>query len=140
MLQGHVDRITRQVITGWAADDSAPDERVAVSIFVNGRKLAQVACDPPRPYLRHMGLCGEARDGFRYEFAPALPVAEAAKIAVRFAESGISLGHGNALLPRGATEATVVPAPPQKQEQLIVPAPVDPRTLFRLFALLEPPM
>ncbi|HTB43001.1 MAG TPA: hypothetical protein VK741_05195 [Acetobacteraceae bacterium] len=140
MLQGHVDRITRQVITGWAADDAAPDERVAVSIFVNGRKLAQLACDQPRPDLRHMGLFGEGRHGFRYEFAPALPIAEAAKIAVRFADSGMSLGHGNALLARGATEATVVAAPLRKQEQLIVPAPVDPRTLFRLFALLEPPM
>jgi hypothetical protein len=87
-----------------------------------------------------MGLFGEGRHGFRYEFTPPLPAGEAARIAVRFAETGASLGHGNALLARGATEAVVVPAPAQKQEQLIVPAPVDPRTLFRLFALFEPAM
>lgn len=138
MIQGHVDRITRQVITGWAADTDAPDERIAIAIFVNGRKLAQLACDQPRPDLRHMGLYGEGRHGFRYEFTPPLSVVEAAKIAVRYAESGMSLGNGNARLPRGATEAVVVSPPPQRQEQLIVPAPVDPRTLFRLFALFEP--
>jgi len=138
MIQGHVDRITRQVITGWAADDAAPDAQVAVSIFVNGRKLTQLVCNQPRADLRHKGLYGEGRHGFTYEFTPALPVAEAARIAVRFAELGTSLGHGNALFARGAAEAVVVPEPPQKQEQLIVPAPVDPRTLFRLFALLEP--
>ncbi|MGA3402480.1 MAG: hypothetical protein ABSC95_24990 [Acetobacteraceae bacterium] len=138
MIQGHVDRITRQVITGWAADTAAPDEQIDITIFVNGRKMAQLACDQPRPDLRHMGMYGEGRHGFRYEFAPPLPTAEAARIAVRFAESGAWLGHGNALLARGATEAVVVPAPPQRQEQLIVPAPVDPRTLFRMFGLYEP--
>jgi len=138
MLQGHVDRITRQVITGWAADTAAPDERITVAIFVNGRKLAQLPCDQARPDLRHMGLYGEGRHGFRHEFTPPLPDAEAARVAVRFAESGRSLGHGDALLARGAAEAVVVPSPAQRREQLIVPAPVDPRTLFGLFALYEP--
>ncbi len=87
-----------------------------------------------------MGLYGEGRHGFRYEFTPPLPAGEVAKIAVRYAASGAWLGHGNALLPRGATEAVIVPAPPLRQEQLIVPAPVDPRTLFRLFGLYEPAM
>jgi hypothetical protein len=138
MIQGHVDRITRQVIVGWAADTDAPDERIDIAIFVNGRKQAQLACDQPRVDLRHTGLYGEGRHGFRYEFTPPLPPDETAKVAVRFAKSGTSLGHGNALLARGSTEATVVPAPPHKAEQLIVPAPVDPRTLFQLFMLFDP--
>ncbi len=140
MLHGHVDRITRQLILGWAADTAVPDQEIDVTIFVNGRKLAQLAGDQVRPDLRNMGQYGEGRHGFRYEFVPPLPVVEAARIAVRFAESGVSLGHGDALLPRGATEAVVLPPPPERQEQLIVPAPVDPRTLFRLFALYEPAM
>lgn len=140
MLQGHVDRITRQVVTGWAADAAAPDDRVAISIFVNGRKLAQFDCDQPRSDLRHMGLYGEGRHGFRYEFAPPLPDTEASRIAVRFAESGLLLGHGNALIARGAAEAAVVPSPPQVHEQLIMPAPVDPQRLFQLFSLYEPAM
>jgi len=64
MIQGHVDRITRQVITGWAADTAAPDEQIDITIFVNGRKMAQLACDQPRPDLRHMGMYGEGRHGF----------------------------------------------------------------------------
>lgn len=140
LLQGHVDRITRQVVTGWAADAAAPDDRIAVSIFVNGRKLVQLDCDQPRLDLRHLGLYGEGRHGFRYEFAPPLPDTEATRIAVRFAESGLLLGHGNARIARGAAEAVVVPVPPEAQEQLIVPAPVDPGRLFQLFALYEPAM
>ena len=48
MDRGHVDRITRQFITGWAADELNPDRRVMVSVFVNGHKIAQFACDQPR--------------------------------------------------------------------------------------------
>ena len=138
MLQGHVDRITRQVVTGWAADDALPDERIAVAIFINGRKLTQFDCDQPRTDLRHKGMYGEGRHGFRYEFTPPLLADDPVRITVRFAESGSLLGHGNAMLARGASEAVVVPVLPPKAEQLIVPAPVDPRTLFRLFGLYEP--
>jgi hypothetical protein len=138
MIQGHVDRITRQLVMGWAADTAAPDERVDVAVYLNGRKLAQLAGDQPRADLRHKGVYGEGRHGFRYDFVPPLPTSEDARVAIRFAESGESLGNGNVLLLRGATEPTILPTPPLKAEQLIVPAPVDPRTLFRLFALYEP--
>ncbi len=138
MLQGHVDRGTRQFITGWAADAAAPNEPVVIGVFVNGRKIAQLACDQLRTDLRHLGLYGEGRHGFRYEFAPPLPDGEPAKISVRFQETGAFLGHGNMFIARGSTEAVVIALPPQREEQLIVPAPVDPRTLFRLFALFDP--
>ena len=31
MLRGHVDALTRQMVSGWAADDELPDETVKVS-------------------------------------------------------------------------------------------------------------
>jgi hypothetical protein len=140
MHQGHVDRITRQFVSGWAVDTSTPDEEVEITIFMDGRKLAQIACNEPRADLRSMGPFGDGRHGFRYEFKPPLPDVNPISIAVRFAESGTLLGKGTAVLARGATEAVATMPPPEKQEQLIVSAPVDPGTLFRLFTLYEPAM
>jgi len=138
MDRGHVDRITRQFITGWAADELNPDRRVMVSVFVNGHKIAQFTCDQPRSDLRQTGLYGEGLHGFRYEFSPPIARMAHARVAVRFADSGRPLGNGEALLKGGGDEASITPSPPFKQEQFIVPAPVDSRSLFKIFSLYEP--
>src|ERR1700712_2598819 len=116
MYQGHVDRITRQSVTGWAAETTTPDEYVDISIFVNGRKLAQIACDEARPDLRDIGPYGKGRHGFRYEFKPPLPDAPQVAVAVRFADSGTLLGNGNVLFASGANDGVAIDPPPERQE------------------------
>jgi len=137
MNRGHVDRVTRQLITGWAADDSDPDGTSVISIFVNGHKVGQLACDQPRSDLLQTGLYGEGLHGFRYEFSPPIAAMANARVAVRFADSGRPLGNGEALLIAGSNEASLLPSPPTKQEQFIIPAPVDSRSLFNIFSLYE---
>ena len=51
MLRSHVDLISTACISGWAVDSARPDDPVDVSIFVDGRKLAQITCDQLREDL-----------------------------------------------------------------------------------------
>jgi hypothetical protein len=50
IMRGHVDILTAEAIAGWALDDELPYRSVDVSIFVDGRKLAQVTCDLLRKF------------------------------------------------------------------------------------------
>lgn len=137
MERGHVDRITRQSITGWAANSDQPEAVVEVSVFVQGRKVGQIPCDLSRSDLRNVRVYGAGHHGFRYEFSQPIPPEENVRITVRLTKSGQTLGNGDALLKPGTAEATLVASRPPKDEQFILPAPVDPRSLFRMFSLYE---
>jgi len=51
--RGYVDQITREGISGWAADLRSPDAAIDVIILVNGDKIARVSCDMPRDDLKN---------------------------------------------------------------------------------------
>jgi hypothetical protein len=132
---GHVDRITRRSISGWAADSDDLDRPVDVTILVDGERAAHVVCDRLREDLRARGTYGNGLHGFLHEFSPPLPEGAEAKIAVRFAESGQPVWNGDAVLPRGSGDAVMLPPPPQAP---MLPAPTSPAMLFRLLGLLDP--
>lgn len=135
MYLGHVDRISRQSVSGWAADSERPNGSVDVVVIVNGQKVARVACNRLRGDLRDkMGL-GNGEHGFHYDFSPALPAPLEARILVRFADSGRPLSNGDAVLARDAAEPYFVA--PQSPAPLL-PAPTTPAGLFRLLGLLDP--
>ncbi len=66
MLMGHVDRLEREAVGGWAADPSRPEAPIDVVVFLNGQRYAQVPADRPREDLRDAGTWGDGKHGFRY--------------------------------------------------------------------------
>ena len=134
MHLGHVDRISREAISGWAADPDDLDRPTDVVVIVDGIKIARVRCDSLREDLLARGIYGNGRHGFQHKFSPPLPLSRDAKVAVRFADTGQPVPNGDILLPGGGTEPRIIPAPAPAP---IVPAPTTPRTLFRLLRLLE---
>ena len=95
MLHGHVDEISRSLIDGCAADNARSNERIDISILVNGRNVAQVCCNLPREDLAGTGQYGDGNYGFSFPFAKPLP-AEAVHLSIRFSRSGAPLVVANA--------------------------------------------
>lgn len=137
MLQGHVDSISHERIEGWAADDAAPEQRVDVSILVNARLVARIACDLPREDLGRTGQYSDGRHGFVYEFPKPLPSAAETRVTVVFSEAGAPLARGDRMV--SSQGVTVLPkaAPVPEEEPVMMPAPRDPRALFELLYLYE---
>jgi hypothetical protein len=130
---GHVDQITRERLGGWAADLAAPDEVIDVIILLNGNQIARIPCDRPRADLAEIpATFGSGRHGFLYEFSPPLGDGRDWGIAIRFADSGQSLPRGDAVLQQGKESFSTATA-----SSLVLPAPTDPPSLFRLLALHE---
>ena len=133
MLSGHIDRITRHSIAGWAADLDRPNDPIDVIIIANSEKIAQITCNTLRTDLRDLGIYGEGKHGFRYEFSPSLPDDIEVRLTIRSANSGIILGNGDVVFLRKSAEAIIVPPP----NAFVIPAPSDPNMLFRLFDFYE---
>ncbi len=61
-------------ISGWAVNQAAPAERVAVQLFVDGKFVAQRTADERRP---DVSAAGWAQDEFHgFEFPISLPVTD----------------------------------------------------------------
>lgn len=138
VLRGNVDGVTRAGVTGWAASEEAPDSVVEVSIFVDGREVAQIECASHRLDLEQLGVFGNGAHGFRFNFPTPLGAEVDRRVTVRFSVSGKLLARGDVLLRRDDT--TLVNTP--KHNRLIgvpepLPAPHDPRGLFEALALLD---
>jgi hypothetical protein len=132
MLHGHVDEVSHQRVQGWAADDTRPDESLDVSIFIDGRKVAQVACDRRREDLADTGQYGSGNHGFVYRFAEPLPASDATRLSVRFSLTGASLARGDCLLIDNSVRYIPPARPLANDEPVLMPCPRDPRALFEL--------
>jgi glycosyltransferase involved in cell wall biosynthesis/Ca2+-binding RTX toxin-like protein len=64
-LNGCVDRFTRNVVEGWAQDDTGYP--VPLQILVNGRLVARTLANKARPDLAVAGI-GQGRHAFVYDF------------------------------------------------------------------------
>jgi len=98
MFRGHVDLVGPTLVSGWAVDTDRPDETVEVSIFVDGRKLVQLACNSPREDLKGLAGLGNGMHGFRYNPYPPLSERMPQRVTVRHATSGALLGNGDVVL------------------------------------------
>jgi hypothetical protein len=130
MLHGHLDEVSHQLVQGWAADHAKPDEVVDVSIFVDGHKIAQVACDQARKDLQLTKRYGEGRHGFVHRFET--PLSENMRVSVRFSQSGQSLGHGDCLLNGKTVEFLQPTISIAEDEPILMPGPRNPRGVFEL--------
>jgi hypothetical protein len=98
MLVGHVDIATRFGVSGWAADDSKPDENVTVQIFVDGQKMCAVRADAFRGDLQKLGKFGGGNHGFCHIFRPELSIGKEHTVEVRYANNGTPLPDGRRVL------------------------------------------
>ncbi len=75
--QGFVDLCSRNNIVGWAMERGDP---ASLDIFVNDRKVGQIACDLRRPELTQFNI--PAGSGFFFPFPS--PLAATDEVSVRF--------------------------------------------------------
>jgi hypothetical protein len=132
MFRGHVDTITHRKVEGWAANDAEPDRAIHASIYVDGRKVAQIICDRLRHDLEKMGLFGGGHHGFQYQFAEPLPDGRPTRVAVLFSETGRRLDRGEWILNWDGSAEVLAPDTLRDDEPAMMPAPRDPRSLFEL--------
>ncbi len=108
MFKGHVDKVGRKKVAGWAMHGSGI-EKTDVIIYVNGQRWAEIACCDPRPDLSALGPLEHYNHGFSYEFSPELPSGMEIRIAVRDRRTGRLLSQGEVTLPAEPAEAALTP-------------------------------
>jgi glycosyltransferase involved in cell wall biosynthesis len=64
--RGCVDKVSRDVISGWAQDASRPGERAALLVLDNGAPIARVLANRYRQDLEKAGI-GDGRHGFEVQ-------------------------------------------------------------------------
>jgi hypothetical protein len=65
-LRGFLDRVTPQVIEGWAQNIDHPEAAVCLDIFADGRLIGQVLANRYRQDLERAGI-GSGRHAFRFK-------------------------------------------------------------------------
>ncbi|MCJ2088232.1 glycosyltransferase family 4 protein [Methylobacterium sp. E-005] len=82
-LRGHVDRLSRRQVIGWARDTAAPDSPVALVVVVDGRAVGRCLAEQPRDDLVAAGE-GHGRHGFTFAFPHGtLPALACCTVSVR---------------------------------------------------------
>ncbi|MDE1148065.1 MAG: sulfotransferase [Azospirillaceae bacterium] len=102
MLRGFVDRVSRSLVCGWAADTDNPDQAIEVVIRLNGYDLGVVLANRERDDLRATGEFGGGRHGFVYRFDYPIPLNLIGEITVEFLED-------RSILPPGPSKILAVP-------------------------------
>jgi hypothetical protein len=128
MRGGHVDAITRRAVSGWAADPDRPDDRLAVSVTVNGVRMGDAPADRLRKDLASLGRYGDGRHGFVFDFPAPLDPHKDHTILVRYADDGVKLPNGEHILTAlaAAPAASGKPAPVKaKASRAATPAAGD---------------
>jgi hypothetical protein len=121
----HVGKISHERIAGWAGNPERDNETPEVVILIDGKEIGRARCDLPRPDLKRSGIFTGERHGFRYNFSPPLEKSRDWRIAVRFADTGVPLRGGDALLKAGAEKAVRL-LPPRQQPAPRAASPMSP--------------
>ena len=87
-FRGALDRADAFEVSGWAVDDSDPDARVEVQLYLDGRFTAAGVADHPRPDVRDAGRARDERHGFSFETPPLAPGEHEARVYAVHASGG----------------------------------------------------
>jgi len=74
-FRGWGEVTAEQKVVGWAVNRSRPSERVEVQLFVDGRFVANMVADLPRPDVAAAGKADDERCGYSFRI-PALEAGE----------------------------------------------------------------
>ncbi|RXH10106.1 glycosyltransferase family 4 protein [Bradyrhizobium guangzhouense] len=88
-LRGHIDRLDRMRLEGWAQWLDRPDETVMLAVLVDGKQVTRLCADRPRDDLREAGI-GSGEHAFEFQFPQQLTSDEAHVISV-LDESGVAV-------------------------------------------------
>jgi len=66
-LRGWLDRADAQTISGWAVDDSSPDRRVEVQLFIDDTFIEQRSANELRPDVHQANRAGDDWHGFIFK-------------------------------------------------------------------------
>lgn len=137
ILAGFVDQFTSEVVEGWAASETNPNEILDISIFIDDRKVAQITCDQPRGDLAKARTYGDGARGFIYVFNPPLPEDRETRVTVVFSCTGLPLFKGDVRFVNGKVQRLEGPAPLAEDEPRLLAPPSTPRALFEFLGLYD---
>ena len=136
-LVGFLDVCTGDGVEGWAASATKPDEVLDVSIFIDDRKVGQIACDQPRQDIAESGIYGDGARGFKFRFEPPVPADRETRVTVSYALTGLPLSRGDVRIINGKIQKMPAPAPLAEDEPRLLTPPSDPRGLFEFLGLYD---
>ncbi len=110
-LRGFLDTADCDMVTGWARNLDAPDERVVVQVIVDGAVLGEVAADQERPDLCAAGE-GDGCHAFRFTIPGGLSPRTRHVVLVQRAVDGQALGNAPMVLEPVPHALAVAPVPP----------------------------
>jgi MoaA/NifB/PqqE/SkfB family radical SAM enzyme len=91
-FEGVLDMVRADRIDGWVWNPSAPHERVAVTVSVDGQNVGRAVADQYRGDLLAAGK-GDGAYGFRFSLPRSLRLRNGARVDVTVADTPFSLGH-----------------------------------------------
>ena len=109
MRGGHVDAVSRTGVSGWAADDARPNERLKLCVRVGGREVARLIADRPRRDLAALGRYGDGAHGFSWVFAEPLASGTDHQVSIHFADDLSVLPQGERQVPRNTPTPQAAP-------------------------------
>jgi hypothetical protein len=81
VLRGHLERVTRHQIAGWAFEPGDPGTRVTLSVLANGVEIGRVIADRHRPALEAAGV-GDGGHAFQFHLPRAFAEDRAHEIEI----------------------------------------------------------
>jgi hypothetical protein len=99
MNKGFVDKISRNLVAGWAVDALRPDDAIRVCVLINGQAIASLVADITRADLVGRPDFGNGRHGFRFEFKPPLRNDQTHRVSVFFENTGEPVPNGERTIP-----------------------------------------
>src|SRR4051794_32536025 len=82
VVDGRVEAALGGVVTGWAWNPADPEDRVTVTIWVNGRPVASGVADQHAPGLADVGI-GDGEHAFAIALPETLTQERELRVAVR---------------------------------------------------------
>ncbi len=82
VVDGRVEGTPDGVVTGWAWNPADPEERVRITVWVNGRPVASGPADQRAPGLKKVGI-GDGRHAFAIPLPEELRDQQPLRVAVR---------------------------------------------------------
>lgn len=87
-LRGEIDEANAQAVKGWAVDQSAPQSRVEVQLYLDGRFIASRNADQSRPDVRVTGFAQDDWHGFIFNLPALGPGEHEAQVYAMHASGG----------------------------------------------------
>lgn len=89
-MQGYVENLTAEGVSGWAWDPTRPAETLAVDVTLDEKVIGEAKANIFRPDLRRAGV-GEGTHGFAIAFPEQVSALDLLRVAVRPRESRTNL-------------------------------------------------